>query len=146
MQASSVSSTDRALSTAAQPPSTFQSEDADDAHDLRHGFGGTARHAHNVADISTGSTSTTTYERVELGEEGDWSTKETTAYLSGQPLPLTSDSGVGHSSNDIAHFVALMKANREKLMNTGIYASHDPLIEEMDRKIEMYERWCRQLY
>ena len=51
-----------------------------------------------------------------------------------------------HSSNDIARFVSILKANREKLIGTGVYSTHDPLIQEMDRKIEMYERWCRQLY
>ena len=51
-----------------------------------------------------------------------------------------------HSSNDIAHFVTLLKANRAKLIATGVYSERDSLIEEMDRKIDMYERWCRQLY
>jgi hypothetical protein len=50
------------------------------------------------------------------------------------------------SSNDIAHFVAILRSNREKLIATGLYGPQDPLIEEMDRKIEMYDRWCRQLY
>lgn len=49
----------------------------------------------------------------------------------------------GDSLADIRTFVSRLQSNRDRLIDTGVYRSDDPLIVEMDHKIKTYRRYVK---